>query len=110
MYTIWIHVCFNKEWQSFDVHLENQNIADVFYMGFRFTSTRGSDNSAVYYIDDVKWNLSTTGVETVTTAKVASKVQYVSLTGAVSNVPFDGVNIVKTTYTDGTVSTYKMVK
>lgn len=100
----------NKNWESLDVHLENQNIEDVFFMGFRFTSTRGSDNSAVYYIDDVKWNFSTTGVETVTTAKIAGKVQYVNLTGAVSNVPFDGVNIVEITYTDGTVSTYKMVK
>ncbi len=46
---------YNKEWQSYDLHLENQNIADVFYIGFRFTSYRGSDNTAVYYVDDVKW-------------------------------------------------------
>lgn len=45
----------NKEWQDYELHLENQNIADVFYIGFRFTSRRGSDNTCVYYIDNVVW-------------------------------------------------------
>ena len=101
----------NKEWQSFDVHLENQNIADVFYMGFRFTSTRGSDNTATYYIDDVTWGVEvTTGVTQVTTAKTISSVKYANLAGQVSDKPFDGVNIVRTTYSDGTVSTQKVMK
>ena len=50
-----------------------------------------------------------TGVEAnVAEAQVAS-VQYVSLSGAVSNKPFDGVNVVVTTYTDGSRTAAKKI-
>ncbi len=42
-------------------------------------------------------------------APVAS-VRYVSATGLVGTEPFDGINIVVTTYTDGTVTTTKQTK
>lgn len=45
----------NKEWQEYEMHLEEQDLADVFYIGFRFTSRRGTDNTCVYYVDDVVW-------------------------------------------------------
>ena len=45
----------NGEWQEFHIDLTGQNLADVFFMGFRFTSQRGRQNSAVYYIDDVTY-------------------------------------------------------
>lgn len=45
----------NDEWQEFHVDLANQNIDDVFFMGFRFKSMRGSSHSAVYYVDDVTY-------------------------------------------------------
>lgn len=43
------------EWQEFHIDLTGQNLADVFFMGFRFTSQRGRENSATYYIDDVTY-------------------------------------------------------
>ncbi len=43
------------EWYEYHIDLTGQNIADVFFMGFRFTSTRGHNNVAVYYIDDVTY-------------------------------------------------------
>lgn len=43
------------EWQEYHIDLTGQNIADVFFMGFRFKSTRGRNNSATYYIDDVSY-------------------------------------------------------
>ena len=43
------------EWQEFHIDLTGQNIADVFFMGFRFKSTRGRTNSVTYYIDDVSY-------------------------------------------------------
>ncbi|MDE6853782.1 MAG: T9SS type A sorting domain-containing protein [Muribaculaceae bacterium] len=46
---------YNKEWQDFVIDLDGLDLADTFYIGFRFTSNRGRDNSAVYYIDDVSW-------------------------------------------------------
>jgi hypothetical protein len=46
---------YNGTWQDYVIDFEGQELADVFFIGFRFTSTRGSDNSAVYYIDDVTY-------------------------------------------------------
>lgn len=43
------------EWFEYHIDLTGQNIADTFFMGFRFTSTRGRNNSATYYIDDVSF-------------------------------------------------------
>ncbi len=43
------------EWQEYHIDLTGQNIADVFFMGFRFKSTRGRNNAATYYIDDVSY-------------------------------------------------------
>lgn len=43
------------EWFEYHVDLSDQNIADTFFMAFRFTSIRGRYNSATYYIDDVSF-------------------------------------------------------
>lgn len=45
----------NGEWMEYHIDLDGQEIADVFFMGFRFKSTLGKDNTAVYYIDDVSF-------------------------------------------------------
>lgn len=45
----------NNEWQEYHLNLEGQNLADVFFMGFRFKSQLGRENSATYYIDDVTY-------------------------------------------------------
>ena len=45
----------NGEWQEYHIDLTGQEIADVFFMGFRFKSMRGRENSATYYIDDVTY-------------------------------------------------------
>ena len=43
------------EWREFHIDLAQLEPADVFFMGFRFASTRGTANSATYYIDDVSF-------------------------------------------------------
>lgn len=43
------------EWNEFHVDLTNNQLADVFFMGFRFKGNRGRENSATYYIDDVSY-------------------------------------------------------
>lgn len=48
-----------------------------------------------------------TGVQDVTTAKSVAAVSYVNLAGQQSAEPFEGVNLVVTTYTDGTRSVAK---
>ncbi|MEG2403116.1 MAG: hypothetical protein RSB34_09335 [Muribaculaceae bacterium] len=45
----------NKEWLEYHMDLTGQNISDTFFIGFRFKSNRGTDNSATYYIDDVSY-------------------------------------------------------
>ena len=42
--------------------------------------------------------------------KVISGVQYVNVAGAVSAEPFEGVNIVVTTFTDGTTMAVKVIR
>lgn len=54
--------------------------------------------------------VTSTGVNDVTVAKEVSSVKYVNIAGMESAEPFDGVNVVITTYTDGSKATTKMVK
>ena len=67
---------------------------------------------------DVNWSVKltdnpdevVTGLYNLDLNKEVSKVTYVNLMGVESDRPFEGVNIVVTRYTDGTVSTYKVIK
>lgn len=44
------------DWMDFQVNLTGQeNIPDVFFMGFKFTGESGQTGSATYLIDDVSW-------------------------------------------------------
>ena len=54
-------------------------------------------------------NLTPTAVTDINSKTVAG-VKYVNIAGMESNVPFDGVNIVVTTYTDGTKTAAKVIK
>ena len=49
-----------------------------------------------------------TGIESIGASEVAS-VKYVNMMGVVSDKPFDGVNVMVTTHTDGTKKTTKVV-
>ena len=51
-----------------------------------------------------------TGISTIDNAKQVSSVDYINLAGVRSNVPFDGINIVVTRFTDGTTTVTKLVK
>ena len=51
-----------------------------------------------------------TGVENINADKQVAGVRYINVAGQESDTPFNGVNIVVTTYTDGTTSTVKVVK
>lgn len=53
------------KWYPYTVDLTGQQLADVFFMAFRFTSTRGCDNAATYYIDDVTYGRETSGISTL---------------------------------------------
>ena len=46
---------YNGEWREFHVDLTNSEVADVFFMAFRYAAPGGRSNSTVYYIDDVTY-------------------------------------------------------
>ena len=50
------------------------------------------------------------GVEQIAPDKQVASIRYINVAGQESEMPFDGINIVVTTYTDGTSSTVKVIK
>ena len=64
----------NNEWIPFELHLEGQkNIADVFYIAFRYAGPNGTDGAVTYYVDDVSWGLASQGMETVSDPATAAR-------------------------------------
>lgn len=51
-----------------------------------------------------------TGLEQVNADREIAAVRYINVAGQESEAPFDGINIVVTTYTDGSTTTTKVVK
>lgn len=78
-------------------------------------NTRSTELSFVMPASDVLITanfelLPVTGIEGVGTGAEITGVEYINLMGATAGKPFDGVNIVKVTYGDGTVVVTKVVK
>lgn len=89
-----------------EVYLVNNDITSVDQL-----------NSKNFYIAKVTHNIvlnndpdHATGVEDVNAEKTVAGVVYYNLLGAASDSPFEGVNVVVTTYTDGTKSSKKILK
>lgn len=51
-----------------------------------------------------------TGVEQITADKEIASIRYINVAGQESETPFDGMNIVITTYVDGTTTTAKVLR
>ena len=45
----------NEEWVPYTIDLKGLDLADVFFIGFRFNSRRGAESTTSYYIDDFSW-------------------------------------------------------
>ncbi len=69
----------------------------------------GAWKNYIMYPDFIDTNI-TTGVNDVNASKTVAGVKYVNVAGVESNTPFNGVNIVVTTYTDGTKAAVKVIK
>lgn len=64
-----------------------------------------------FLADDATGKLTVgSGIEQVNAEKEIAAVRYINVAGQESDVPFSGMNIVVTTYTDGTSSTVKVIK
>lgn len=68
-------------------------------------------NHAIYLASDAMAMVNNgSGVEDITANKQVAAVRYINVAGQESETPFNGINIVVTTYTDGSVSTVKMMR
>ena len=45
----------NEEWVPYTIDLKGLDLADVFFIGFCFNSSRGAESTTSYYIDDFSW-------------------------------------------------------
>lgn len=45
----------NEEWVPYTIDLKGLDLADTFFIGFRFNSNRGAESTTSYYIDDFSW-------------------------------------------------------
>ena len=89
-------------------------VARFYYKKNSSSKARPTDKDRLYYVVEKQVTLKngnglTTGIEDVTNKTVAG-VKYYNLMGVESNEPFNGVNIVVTRYTDGSISTSKVLK
>ena len=75
-----------------------------------YDSTVTPSTKFVVYPLDLDANKVATGVNDVNSAKEVNGVSYFNMMGVESAQPFDGVNIMVTTYTDGTSSAAKVVR
>ncbi len=87
---------------------------EIYLVNGDVTSVNDLSNSN-YYITKVSHTIVqdptiSTGVEDVDAEKTVAGVTYYNLLGVSSDRPFEGVNVVVTTYTDGTKSSKKIVK
>ena len=87
---------------------------EIYLVNGDVTSVNDLSNSN-YYITKVSHTIVqdptiTTGVEDFDAEKTVAGVTYYNLLGVSSDRPFEGVNVVVTTYTDGTKSSKKIVK
>ena len=75
-----------------------------------YDSTVAPSTKFVVYPLDLDANKVATGVNDVNSAKEVKGVSYFNMMGVESAQPFDGVNIMVTTYTDGTQSAAKVLR
>ena len=76
-------------------------------------SGANTDQSLYGALPDATFKVTVPGTSTAVTdinAKAVAGVKYYNLAGVESDMPFDGVNVVVTTYTDGTKAASKVIK
>lgn len=99
-----------NDWTFFDLSSLGEVESVYFTMNSTDTGAYGMNTSAYFCMDKFQVNDTATAIKNVNTSKEVASVKYVNLAGIESATPFNGVNIVVKTYTDGTHSTSKMMK
>ena len=76
----------------------------------RAPGAAADDSFGVSPADLPSGTVTPTAVKNVTDAKQVVSVRYFNVMGMESEKPFEGVNIVVTSYSDGSISTYKVLR
>ncbi len=88
-------------------------VARFYYKKNSSSKARPTDSDRLYYVVEkqieVPVNQIITGIDNVSSKAVAN-VKYYNMAGIESDVPFQGINIEVTTYTDGSRTTRKIMK
>ncbi len=119
-YLIPVAVKLNSAWSSSTITDVNSGDSGIGFGGggsggaraprrIAATDDNATQNLTGTIVGEVKAGVET-GVNELNSDKAISGVQYVNVAGQVSAEPFEGVNIVVTTYVDGTRSAVKVVK
>lgn len=100
-----------NDWTFFDLSSLGEVVSVYFTMSSTDNGTYGMNTAAYFCMDKFQVKgIAPSSVETVNADREVAGVKYVNLSGMTSDKPFDGVNVVVTTYTDGTTSTLKVMK
>ena len=99
------------DWTWWDMSELGKVVEIYFTMESTDTGDYGMNTPAYFAMDQLTVSTSiATAVNDVDVNKQVSSVKYVNMAGIESSKPFDGVNIVVTTYTDGTKASTKVIK
>ena len=91
--------------KTYDATFSKDGYKDVNIEGIDFADgSVALDEPVVMELDNV------TGVNGINAGKTVASVKYYNVAGQAADKAFQGVNIVVTTYTDGTTSTIKVIK
>jgi hypothetical protein len=100
-----------NDWTYFDLSSLGEVTSVYFTMSSTDMGPYGMNTAAYFCMDKFQVKVDyPTSVNTVDADKAVAAVRYVNMAGMTSDKPFDGVNVVVTTYTDGTTTTAKVIK
>ncbi len=95
--------------QAINFYLSHMTPGERHYLSVDYDDSFGFTTNSSAPCTWVLEPAETTGITNVTT-KAIDKVTYVNMTGVESDTPFNGVNIVITRYSDGSMSTGKVIR
>jgi len=99
------------DWTFFDLSSLGEVESVYFTMNSTKTNSYGVVTPLYFCMDKFQVNDGIpTAVENVNAEKAVAGVKYVNMAGMTADKPFEGVNVVVTTFTDGTTSTAKVIK
>lgn len=79
------------------------------YKDYTFTDNDNIERYMVFPLDLLGHGSTVTGVEEISTARGVKSISFYNVMGQESDKPFDGINIVVTSYTDGTTQVTKVL-